>query len=216
MDNECQHIAEEIIHSHFPNHAILGEEGSIANDHPIEWIIDPIDGTANYTRNLPFWCCSVAVRCDNEILAGCVFVPVLGDCYSAAIDGPALCNGGSVHTSNIPNLREATFFSGLTKDIDPRAIAFLSDITPRVNKLRIMGSAAIDVCHVACGRSDAYFEPGLYFWDIAAAGLIAQRAGALCSTWPRKEKHGIRYLCSNPHIHHETRKLVELHFKPEL
>jgi myo-inositol-1(or 4)-monophosphatase len=220
MDSECQRVAEGVIHNYFPDHAILGEEGSIASSHAFEWIIDPIDGTANYTRGLPTWCSSVAVRCDpadggtsSEILAGCVFVPVLNECYTATVNGPALCNGEPIHASEIPTLGKATFFAGLTKDIDSRAIAFFTDIAPCASKLRIIGSAAIDVCHVACGRSDGYFEAGLYLWDIAAAGLIAERAGAICTSYPRDEEHGVRYLCTNRHIHTAARELVEKHFQ---
>ncbi len=244
MDRECQTVAEEVVHSHFPDHAILGEEGAIEKEHAFEWVIDPIDGTANYTRGFPYWCCSIAVRrkklvgqaslypeslCpphapeygkrvlqtmrDDPILAGCVFVPALNECYSASIDTPALCNGEPIHCSNIPTLKKATLFAGLTKDIDPRSIDFFGNMAPRVSKIRILGSAAIDTCHVACGRSDGYFEAGLYLWDIAAAGLIAQRAGAVISEWPRKEEHGIRYLCSTKEIHAEIKATVEKHFK---
>lgn len=212
MDSECQRVAEGVIHRHFPDHAILGEEGSIASEHAFEWVIDPIDGTANYTRGLPYWCCSIAVRCDSEILAGCVFVPVLNECYTATVDSPALCNGEPIRVSNVSNLAEATFFAGLTKDIDPRSLAFFSDTAPRVSKIRMLGSAAIDLCHIACGRSDGYFEAGLYFWDVAAAGLIAERAGAVCTAYPRNEEHGLRFLCTTPHIHSAARELVEKHF----
>jgi myo-inositol-1(or 4)-monophosphatase len=79
-------------------------------------------------------------------------------------------------------------------------------------KVRIMGAAAMDICHVACGRSDAFFEAGLYLWDVAAGGLIAERAGALCTAWPRDEEHGVRFLCTNPHVHAAARELVEQHF----
>ncbi len=213
MDNECQRIAENVIHCRYPDHATLGEEGATAKEHAFEWIIDPIDGTSNYTRGFPYWCCSIAVRCDSEILAGCIFVPVLNECYTATVDGPALCNGEPIHASIVPVLGKSTFFAGLTKDIDPRSIEFFSDMAPRVNKIRMLGSAAIDVCHIACGRSDGYFEAGLYIWDIAAAGLIAERAGAVCTSWPRNEEHGIRFLCTNHHIHVAARELVEKHFK---
>jgi myo-inositol-1(or 4)-monophosphatase len=212
MDSECQRIAEGVIHRHFPDHAILGEEGSIAKEHAFEWIIDPIDGTANYTRSSPFWCCSIAVRRDSEVLAGCVFVPVLNECYAAVADGPALCNGEPIRASEIPTLGKATFFTGLTKDIDERAISFFGDAARTAHKVRIMGAAAIDICHVACGRSDAFFEAGLYLWDVAAAGLIAERAGAVCTVWPRDEEHGVRFLCTNHHIHAAARRLVEKHF----
>lgn len=212
MDSECQRIAEQVIHGHFPGHAILGEEGSIAKDHAFEWIIDPIDGTANYTRGLPHWCCSIAVRCDSEILAGCVFIPAADECYTASVDSPALCNGSPVHPSEVGQLAHATFFTGLTKDLDPRALSFFSAAAPQVNKIRILGSAAIDLCHVACGRSDAYFEAGLYLWDVAAGALIAERAGAVCTAWPRDEEHGLRFLCTNRHIHSAARRLTEDYF----
>lgn len=213
MDRECQTIAEQTVHRHFPDHAILGEEGSITKAHAFEWIIDPIDGTANYTRGLPSWCCSIAVRRESEILAGCVFIPVVDECFAATADGPALCNGRPIHSSTVPTLGKATFFTGLTKDIDERAIRFFGDAARAAHKVRIIGAAAIDTCHVACGRSDGYFEPGLYVWDIAAAGLIAERAGAVCSAYPRDEEHGVRFLCTNPHIHAAARALVEKHFE---
>lgn len=220
MDSECQRVAESVIHSHFPDHAILGEEGSIIRDHAFEWIIDPIDGTANYTRGFPYWCCSIAVRRDpadggtsSEILAGCVFVPVLNECYTAVADGPAFCNDKPIRASGVPTLGKASFSSGLTKDIDPRSLAFFSDMAPRVSKIRMLGSAAIDICHVACGRSDGYFEAGIYLWDVAAAGLIAGRAGAVCTVWPRDEEHGLRFLCTNAHIHSAARDTVKQHFK---
>ncbi len=212
MDRECQTLAEKIILSHFPDHAVLGEEGTIETTHDFEWIIDPIDGTANYTQGLPTWCCSIAVRHNTQILAGCVYVPVLDECYTATVDGPALLNGELIHVSNVPTLGKATFFGGLTKDIDPRAIALFSELAPQVNKIRMIGCAAIDTCHVACGRSDGYYEPGLYIWDIAAAGLIAERAGATITEWPRGETHGIRFLCTTPAIHNDLKTIIGKHF----
>lgn len=213
MDSECQRVAEGVIHRHFPDHTILGEEGSIVKDHVFEWVIDPIDGTVNYTQGFPYWCCSIAVRRDSEVIAGCVFVPVLDECYTAAAGEPALCNGTPIHPTNTHLLDKATFFTGLTKDLDPRAISFFGEAAHVTHKLRILGSAAIDVCHIACGRADGYFEAGLYVWDIAAAGLIAERAGAICTAYPRDEEHGLRFLCTAPHIHSAARKLVEKHFK---
>lgn len=213
MDIECQRVAEEIIHDHFPDHAILGEEGSSDIAHPVEWIIDPIDGTANYHRGLPFWCCSVAVRQNGKMAAGCIYVPMTDECFTATDDGPALLNGNPIQTSDTSSLLSANCFSGLTKDIDPRAVSMLSDLAPRVSKLRIIGCAAIDICNVACGRSDAYAEPGIYIWDVAAAGLIAERAGAAITEWPRDEEHGIRYLCTTPAIHNELKAIIESHFE---
>lgn len=212
MDRECQTIAEQVVHSHFPDHAILGEEGTVSREHDIEWIIDPIDGTANYTRGLPTWCCSVAVRRSGTMQAGCIYIPVTDECFAATADGTALLNGEPIHVSDVQTLEKATYFGGLTKDIDPRSVNLISELAPKVNKLRIIGSAAIDICHVACGRSDAYFEPGIYLWDVAAAGLIAERAGAAVTEWPRDEAHGLRYFCSTPAIHDALKSIIDQHF----
>lgn len=212
MDRECQTVAEQIIHNRFLDHAILGEEGSVEKAHEFEWIVDPIDGTANYTRGLPTWCCSVAVRRKEKILAGCVFVPMLKECFTAADGEPARCNGNPIGLSKTQQLSQATFFAGLTKDIDRRALDFFCDMAPRVNKIRMIGSAAIDICNIACGRSDGYYEAGIYLWDVAAAGLIAECAGAKITQWSRDEPLGIRYLCTVPSIHEDIKQIAEQHF----
>ena len=212
MDRECQTIAEQVVHSYFPDHAILGEEGTIETPHDFEWIIDPIDGTANYTRGLPTWCCSVAVRHNGDILAGCIYVPVVDECFSATADGTARLNGEPIRVSDVTTLGKATFFGGLTKDIDPRAVELFSDLAPRVSKIRMIGCAAVDICNVACGRSDAYYEPGIYIWDIAAAGLIAKQAGATITEWPRDEPNGVRFLCTTPAIHRDLKTIIENYF----
>jgi myo-inositol-1(or 4)-monophosphatase len=212
MDRECQTIAEQVVHAHFPSHAILGEEGAICKADEFEWIIDPIDGTANYVKGLPTWCCSIAVRHLDNVLAGCIYVPLLNEFYTATADGPALLNGNPICVSDVPTLGKATFFGGFTKDIDPRAVALFSELSPLVSKIRIVGCAAIDACHVACGRSDGYYEPGLYIWDVAAAGLIAKQAGAAVTQWPRDEKNGCRFLCSTPAIHDNLKKIITSHF----
>jgi myo-inositol-1(or 4)-monophosphatase len=212
MDRECQTIAENIVLAHFPDHAILGEEGSIVQNNEIEWVIDPIDGTANYTRDLPAWCCSVAVRENGKTVAGCVFMPLANECFTATIDGQACCNNEPIHVSTTTNLTNATFFTGLTKDIAQSAIDFFGDMAPRVNKIRIIGSAAIDICHVACGRSDGYFEANLYLWDVAAAELIAKRAGAITTNWNGEEPHAIRHLCTTPAIHEDIKTIIKKHF----
>ena len=212
MDSECQRLIESMILARFPDHTILGEEGSVANSTAYEWVVDPIDGTSNYTRQFPYWCCSVAVRRAGEMLAGCVYVPALNECYTATASGTALCNGNKIQPAATSTLKDAALFTGLTKDMDVRTFSFFTDAAPRVNKIRILGSAAIDVCHVACGRSDAFFEAGLFVWDIAAAGLIAARAGAVCTEYQRGEEHGLRFLCTTPAVHAEMKELVEKHF----
>lgn len=215
MDGECQRIAEAIIHRAFPDHAILGEEGNVSTDHAIEWVIDPIDGTANYARGFPYWCTSIAAQRNGQTVAGCVVIPPFGEIYTATSNGPALCNGKPIAPAGTASIDRSILYTGLTKEIDPRSVEFFGTMARRVSKIRVVGAAAIDICHVACGRSDAYFEAGIYLWDVAAAQLIAERAGAVCTAWPRNEPHGLRFLCSVPALHDILRRDVESCFPSE-
>jgi len=205
LDVECQAIAEKMIASEFPDHGILGEEGSQENlSTGYEWIIDPIDGTMNYSHGFPYWCASVAVRLDGKILAGCVFAPETNQYYTAHIEAPAKLNGEPIHCSTLREPDRASIFTGIPKSVrsgnDQHFKAF-QDLALGTQKLRINGSAALDLCYVAEGICDGFFEAGLYLWDHAAAGLIAERAGATLLIYPRdSEAYGTTVLCANEHL----------------
>lgn len=205
LDMECQQAAEQVIASAFPNHAILGEEQTRPSQtSAYEWIIDPIDGTVNFFRGLPYWCCSVAVRRHDEILAGCVYAPELSLFYTAVIDGPALCNGEPVRTSTADRLDEAIVLTGLSKHMETDGHVHFDrfrKLALNTRKLRINGSAALDLCYVAAGIADGFFEPGIYLWDFAAAGLIARQAGAVLQLYPEPEEpHRYTVLCTNEQL----------------
>jgi len=204
LDVECQKIAEQSILDSFPHHAILGEEGITEMDSDYEWVIDPIDGTMNFTRGFPYWCVSIAVRKNGTVLAGCVFNPVSNECFTAHIESPALCNGEPLVPSDVKHLNESTIFSGVSKyvDQDPDAhFKLFQTLIFNTRKVRINGSAALDICHVASGHADGYFETTLYLWDHAAAGLIAQRAGIIMHTYPLPhDPHACGVICANPHL----------------
>lgn len=205
LDVECQRIAEKVIASEFPDHGILGEEDTQPNSATAyEWIIDPIDGTMNYSHDVPYWCCSIAVRHHGKILAGCVYAPEFGDYYTAHIEDPAKCNGEPIRVSDTRHLAEAMIFTGLSKHIetDPdHHFEIFRTLALNTQKVRINGSAALDLCQVAAGSSDGFFEVGIYLWDHAAAGLIAQQAGAVLSLYPRADKpHATTVLCANKNL----------------
>ncbi|VGO21803.1 inositol monophosphatase family protein [Pontiella sulfatireligans] len=205
LDVECQKIAEEVIASEFPEHGILGEEDIRGNPaEAYEWIIDPIDGTMNYTHGHPFWCCSIAVRHHETILAGCVFAPEFGDYYTAHIEDVAKLNGQPIRVSKTKRLQDAMIFTGLSKHMrshkEPHFEMFQM-LALNTRKVRINGSAALDLCHVATGTSDGFFETSIYLWDYAAAGLIAERAGAVLFLYPHQDiPHGATVLCANEHL----------------
>lgn len=211
LDIECQKKAEEVIRNAFPSHPVLGEEGgsfdAAAN---MLWIVDPIDGTVNFMHGLPLWCSSVAVRAGGEVVAGAVYLPVMKECFTATLGGPAMCNGQPIHVSGTETLATALVLTGLSKNLgeDLHTFDVLKAVSLKVQKARIMGAAAVDICHVACGLADAYIEAGIYLWDIAAAGLIARQAGARTEVIEKLSDVRFRFLCTNGKIHHALREVV--------
>lgn len=211
LDSECQKKAEEVIRNAFPSHPVLGEEGgSFDASADVLWIVDPIDGTVNFMHGLPLWCSSVAVRAGGEIVAGAVYLPVMQECFTATLDCPAMCNGEPIHASTTETLADAIVLTGLSKNVGENlhTMDVLKAVSMKAQKTRIMGSAAVDICHVACGRADAYVEAGIYLWDIAAAGLVAQQAGARTEVIETFSDVRFRYLCTNGRIHDALKDVV--------
>jgi len=180
MDVECQAIAERMIGGHCPGDAILGEEGATPRESGREWVIDPIDGTLNYYHGIPHWGCSIGVREKGVTLAGCVFMPETGECFTASKNGPAMLNGHIIAASDVTLLEEAMVLYGLGKPLPETGynIERLDKLMNRAQKTRVMGAAAPDICLVACGRVDLYIDEGIFVWDYIAAMHIAERAGA--------------------------------------
>lgn len=204
LDIECQEIAEEVILAQYPDHNILGEEGaSTGKDSTYEWIIDPIDGTMNFSHGMPYWCCSVAVRCEGEMQAGCVYIPEWKERYTATIDGPALCNGKSIAPTQVREISEAYLLSGMGRPGHPTFYhaRHLQRLVEGFQQVRVLGAAAIDVCMVAAGRAEAYADRGVQIWDIAAADLIARRAGARSEILDETPEGLMLYICSNGPMH---------------
>jgi len=214
LDAESQQAAEAVIRSAFPSHAILGEESAEPRVDPadrLRWIIDPIDGTVNFHHGLPQWCSSVAVAAGAEVLAGAVYVPAAEELYCAHCTGPALLNGRPVSPSRTAPLARTLVLTGLSKHVGRsggRPFELIRALALRTRKLRIMGAAALDICHVACGRADAYVESSIYLWDVAAAGLIARQAGAAVRILQRYDEVRFFYVCANPLVVEELLEVV--------
>ncbi|VGO15986.1 Fructose-1,6-bisphosphatase/inositol-1-monophosphatase [Pontiella desulfatans] len=205
LDLECQRIAEGIIAQEYPDHGILGEEDIRQNSaEGYEWIIDPIDGTMNYTHGFPYWCCSVAVRFHDKVLAGCVFAPDFNDYYTAHIEDPAKLNGEPIQVSETRHLQDAMVFTGLSKHMESASephFEMFRMLALNTQKVRINGAAALDICNVAAGHGDGFFETSIYLWDYAAAGLIAEQAGAAMTLYPHKEiPHGATVMVANGNL----------------
>lgn len=217
LDLECQEIAEGIVRTAFPRHAILAEESAdkgqpADNPHssPYTWIIDPIDGTVNFTHGLPWWCCSVAVNFNSRTMAGAVFAASTNELFTAYRGGPACCNGQPISVSEVGTMREAMVLTGLDQKLTtnmPR-LALFRDIADHVQKARVMGAAALDLCRVASGQCEGYFEAGIYTWDVAAAGLIVEMAGGTAETLAETAPHRLIYMASNGRFHAEFKAFL--------
>jgi myo-inositol-1(or 4)-monophosphatase len=191
---------------------IVGEEGA---DHPgdsgLEWHVDPIDGTVNFVYDLPMWCTSIGVLDEFGGLAGAVYVPVLDEMFSAARGEGATLNGEPITASSAASINMALVGTGFSYDGDRRRSQAMrvASMLPQVRDIRRFGSAAIDLCLVACGRIDGYFEQYLNSWDIAAGVLIASEAGATCSDFAGGRPSTDGVVVSAPAIHAPLLQLID-------
>jgi myo-inositol-1(or 4)-monophosphatase len=187
MDRNAEALITERILAQRPGDAIFGEEGGQQQESStgVRWMVDPVDGTVNYLYGLPEWAVSIAVEVDGAIVAGCVEVPRSGETFTAVAGGGAWLNDGDgavrLHCTTGVSLERALVATGFGYTAGRREVqgAVAGALLPRVRDIRRRGSAAVDLCTVAAGRVDAYYERGLNYWDYAAGGLIAREAGAV-------------------------------------
>lgn len=181
MDQASERLIRERIRAARPDDAFLGEEdGSSTGASGVRWIVDPIDGTVNYLYGRHDWAVSIAVEIDGEIVAGVVEAPVRSETYAALRGGGASCNGAELHVRPAPPLELALVATGFGYEATRRAhqAQVLRTVLPRVRDIRRAGSGSLDLCAVALGEVNAYYERGLNLWDWGAAALVAEEAGA--------------------------------------
>jgi myo-inositol-1(or 4)-monophosphatase len=186
---EMDRRAEELIRSRIlaarPADAILGEEGGQTGDAPVRWVIDPLDGTVNYLYGLHDWAVSIAAEVRGVIVAGVVNVPRRGEMFGATLGGGAWLESGTGRVTlrcgpGVP-LAQALVATGFGYLAARRKVQgeVVAALLPRVRDIRRGGVASVDLCSVAAGRVDGFYERGLNYWDYAAGGLIAAEAGAV-------------------------------------
>jgi myo-inositol-1(or 4)-monophosphatase len=184
MDHASEKLIVEALLAARPDDGIIGEEGANRESSSgITWVIDPIDGTVNYFYNLPGWNISIAAKDGDGVLVGIVYAPTLNSLWHATRGGGAFLNGRQIHVSQEDSLQDSLIATGFSYDPAERVRQGekIASLIPRVRDIRRNGAAAVDLCHVASGAVDGYFESGLKEWDLAAGGLIAREAGALVS-----------------------------------
>jgi myo-inositol-1(or 4)-monophosphatase len=185
MDRASESLIVESLLAARPDDGVVGEEGSAREGTSgVRWVIDPLDGTTNYLYGYPGWAVSIAAEGPDGVLAGVVLVPSLGEVFTATLGGGARCNGSPIACADQSDLALALVATGFGYHPARRAAQaeVLVGLLPSVRDIRRMGAAAVDLCSVACGRVDAYFERGLAWWDLAAGALIAAEAGAVVTS----------------------------------
>jgi myo-inositol-1(or 4)-monophosphatase len=180
LDVESQKLIEGCILEAFPDHAIYGEEGIAGNqESDTEWIVDPIDGTVNFFYGIPHFCVSIAMRRAGELKIGAIYDPNLDEMFAVDFEGPATCNGKPIQPSQRCELSDAIVTIGFSKNKESidAGMEKYRKFAHRVRKTRMMGSAALALAYIACGRLDAYIEEMISIWDIAAGQLLLERGG---------------------------------------
>lgn len=181
VDKACENLLIERISTHYPNHSILGEEtGEHRKDSDWEWVVDPLDGTNNYSQGLPIFCVSIGVRYKGETQVGVVYLPYLDELFTASRGEGASWNGRFIHVSRKKDLNECVVATGFPYDKGTNPLNNLDNfcaMVPNLRGIRRMGSAAYDLCCVACGLLDGYWELNVKPWDVCAGELIVEEAG---------------------------------------
>jgi myo-inositol-1(or 4)-monophosphatase len=179
-DRASEQMIVERIRKQWPDHDLIGEEGSRRETgSDFRWYVDPLDGTTNFAHGYPVFCVSMALEYKGERIAGVIFDPTRDEMFAAEKGSGALLNGKPAHVSATPLLKEslvATGFPSHKRHKNPN-INFYHQITLRSHGVRRAGSAALDLCYIACGRFDGYWEFNLNSWDTAAGVLLVEEAG---------------------------------------
>ncbi len=190
IDVQTQELITKLLLKKFRHHALYGEEGIVgdqSSEH--QWVVDPLDGTVNYYYRIPHFCVSIALRFKGEIIVGVIYDPIRDELWTGQKGERPRLNGHYFKVSERADLAEAIISVGLSKTgvMIESNMPLLQQMVQRARKCRLMGSAALDLAYVACGRFDAYIEQGISLWDIAAGWILVETAGGSVEVRPRKD-----------------------------
>jgi len=180
LDVRCQALIEKILADAFPQIPVLGEEGSTGDvNAEYRWVIDPIDGTVNYFFGIPHAAVSIALQHRERSIVGVIFDPFTDEIWTTVKGAPTRLNGKIVHVSKRAKIEEAVIAIGFSKSQDNlnKSLPHLIRLSRRAKKIRILGSAALELAYVASGRLDVYIERTINLWDVAAGSLLVENAG---------------------------------------
>jgi myo-inositol-1(or 4)-monophosphatase len=187
VDLASERLIREAISTYYPRHEILAEEGGLSESgSEYRWVVDPLDGTTNYAHGYPVFCVSIALECKGEPVLGVVYDPMRDELFAAEQGAGATLNNRAIHVSKVQDLMQGMLSTGFPYDIKTSKLTNLdhwSNFAMSAQALRRDGAAALDLCYVACGRFDGFWELNLSPWDTAAGALIVAEAGGRISNF---------------------------------
>jgi myo-inositol-1(or 4)-monophosphatase len=215
VDRDAERCIVESLRRNFPDYSILAEEetDTAGAQNSFCWIVDPLDGTTNFAHGYPQLCVSIALECESHLLLGVVYDPLRRECFSAIRGQGAKLNGAAIHVSKTTELDQALLATGFPYDRRANPdfyLTYFKGFIMRSQGIRRAGSAALDLCYVASGRLDGFWEFKLHPWDTAAASLIVKEAGGRMSDFSGREFsiHGSETMGSNGAVHAEMLELM--------
>jgi myo-inositol-1(or 4)-monophosphatase len=216
VDRGTEEIIVNIIKSRFPEHKILAEETPPVKDGAslFKWIIDPLDGTTNFVHNFPFFAVSVALEYDEEVVIGVIYDPVRKELFSAIKERGSYLNKTPIRVSEVEKISDSLLATGFPYELNEdfyKNMKLFKKFYERSQGVRRAGAAALDLCYIACGRLDGFWEYGLNPWDVAAGSLIVSEAGGRLSNFNGCELsiYENQILASNNHIHDEMLEVLK-------
>jgi myo-inositol-1(or 4)-monophosphatase len=216
FDKRSQELILSHLYFQFPEHDFLAEEDLFRQGgSDFRWIIDPIDGTTNYAHNFPIFCVSIALEWKKKVMCGVIYDPMREEMFSAISGDGATINGHRIRTSTNSDLDKSLLATGFPYDVresEVNNIDHFANFATRVQAIRRCGSAALDLCYVACGRFDGFWELKLSPWDVAAGVLIVEESGGRVTGFKGEPAniYGKDLLASNGLIHDQMIQILKL------
>ena len=221
VDKEAEQQLVKHLHEIFPQAGFITEEGTVAEskDHEYNWIIDPLDGTTNFLHGLPVFAISVGLAKNDEVVLGVVHEMSRDECFHAVVGGPAYCNDKVITTSAVSTMQEALLATGFPyyhSDKKDEYLEIIKEFLYKTHGIRRLGSAAIDLAYVACGRMEGYFEYNLNAWDVAAGACILRQAGGKITDFKGGDNFlfGGELCATSGKIHDEILEVIQSRWYP--
>jgi len=213
VDAEAEQVIRNELLGTFPTHGMLAEEGGeLAGEADARWIVDPLDGTTNYAHGLSIFCVSIALERAGEVVLGVVHDPMGEETFVAERGRDATLNGDPINVSDTGELIRALIATGLPYDRAemPEALELFGRFAAATRGMRRLGSTALDLCYVAAGRLEGYYERGIWPWDLAAGSVILEEAGGRLTNYrgDKLDLAGREIVASNGRLHSAMTRLT--------